>query len=306
MNKFDIDGTLREMESLLSGGKLESSVPMKKFTTFKIGGPADILYTADSKEEATEVISYCIRKGLPYFYIGGGSNLLVKDEGYRGVMIRPGTGMAQISVEGKLLKAGAGTRLSSLASAASGASLSGLEFAAGIPGSVGGAVMMNAGAYDMEIKDTIKSATAILPDGNIKTFSADELDLSYRHSIFAENNAMIVEAEFELKDGNKEDIIAKIKDLNDRRRKKQPLEYPSAGSTFKRPKGDYAGRLIEASGCSDLAYGGARVSPKHAGFIINDANATAADVLNLIEIVRLRVKEFSGVNLETEICIVGE
>ena len=166
--------------------------------------------------------------------------------------------------------------------------------------------MMNAGAYDMEIKDTIKSATAILPDGNIKTFSADELDLSYRHSIFAENNAMIVEAEFELKDGNKEDIIAKIKDLNDRRRKKQPLEYPSAGSTFKRPKGDYAGRLIEASGCSDLAYGGARVSPKHAGFIINDANATAADVLNLIEIVRLRVKEFSGVNLETEICIVGE
>lgn len=306
MNTFDIDSTVKAIEGLLSGGGVERSVPMKKLTTFKIGGPADILYTAASNEEAAEVISFCKGKGLPYFYMGNGSNLLVKDGGYRGIIIRPGLGMSRISVEGNNLKAGAGARLSTLASTALEAALSGLEFAAGIPGSVGGAVMMNAGAYDMEIKDTIKSATAILPDGNIKSFSVGELDLSYRHSIFTNNEAMIVEAEFELKKGSKDDITAKIKDLNDRRRKKQPLEFPSAGSTFKRPTGDYAGRLIEASGCSNLACGGARVSPKHSGFIINDANATAADVLNLIAIVQMRVKEFSGIDLETEIRIIGE
>ena len=306
MKNFNIDKVTENIGKKLSGGKIETNLPMSKMTTFRIGGSADVVYTAASEQELADVVKYLNTENIPYFSLGGGSNLLVRDSGYRGVVIRAGERLSQISVNGKTVVAGAGARLSALSSAAVGASLSGLEFASGIPGSVGGALMMNAGAYDMEIKDTVKSARAVMPDGNIRNFTIEEMQLSYRHSAFMENDAIIVSAEFELSEGDKDEIMAKIKDLNERRRKKQPLEYPSAGSTFKRPENNFAGKLIEESGCSNLSCGGARVSPKHAGFIVNDNNATAADVLNLIELVKIRVMETSGVELEPEIHIIGE
>lgn len=294
-------------------------VPLSMYTTFKIGGPADIMVFPESADELsrlteflrskktkTEEASNNLKQGTDYFIIGNGSNLLVRDGGLRGVVIKIGSGMAGIKTEGEVLTVQAGVLLSAAAAEAAKASLTGMEFASGIPGSFGGAVFMNAGAYGGEMAHIVESITALMPDGTIRKFKKDEVDFGYRHSVFCDTGGIILEGEIRLNKGNSEEIREKMKELSKKRTDKQPLSYPSAGSTFKRPQGYFAGKLIEDSGCKGLSLGGAQVSPKHAGFIVNTGNATAQDVTDLIKLVQMRVKEKFGVDLETEVKIIGE
>ena len=244
---------------------------------------------------------YCKKEGVNFFVIGNGSNLLVSDEGVEGVIIHLSGKLAGARVEGDIVRAGAGLSLAALAAFTVEEELSGLEFAAGIPGSVGGAIYMNAGAYGGEMKDVV-TGVYIVVDGELKHFSVAEMDFSYRHSrVSGLKNAVVVAAEFKLEKGKKEDIQAKIDELNARRREKQPLEYPSAGSTFKRPETGYASQLIEEAGLKGTRIGGAEVSKKHSGFIINVDNATAKDVKELIACVQKVVDEKSGVKLYPEV-----
>ena len=285
--------------------KLEE--PMEKHTTFRIGGPADYFLCPQTAEELKAVIHVCKETETPYFILGNGSNLLVSDKGYRGAVIQIWKNMSEVSVEDETkIRAQAGAQLSKIASCALEQSLEGFEFAAGIPGTLGGAVVMNAGAYGGELKDVLVEATVLDTEGNVRTLKNEELELGYRHSIVKEKNYIVLEAVFELNKGSKEAISSQMRELAGKRREKQPLEYPSAGSTFKRPEGYFAAKLIEDAGLKGFSVGGAMVSEKHSGFVINYNDATASDVMELCRQVREKVKALSGVELEMEVKRLGE
>ena len=279
--------------------------PMKRHTSFRAGGPADWYAAPETADELAAVCRACRKAGSRFYVIGNGSNLLVSDEGFRGVIISTEK-FRKLEAAGRNLKAGAGVLLSKAANEALRAGLSGLEFAAGIPGSVGGAVVMNAGAYGSEMKDVLKSVTVLNSDGNVLTLDAKELALGYRTSIIPKKGYVVLEALFSLECGNMEAIRQKMDKLAEKRKEKQPLEYPSAGSTFKRPEGYFAGKLIEDAGLRGFSVGGAAVSEKHAGFVINKDNAAASDIYRLCEEVKRRVKEYSGVTLEMDVKPLGQ
>ncbi|MBQ2231361.1 MAG: UDP-N-acetylmuramate dehydrogenase, partial [Oscillospiraceae bacterium] len=268
----------------------------------KIGGEAAAYFEPVSAEELKSIVSACAEEGLRYFVLGKGSNVLFAD-GRLDLAVISTSGLSEIKTEGETITAGAGAALSKIASAALAASLTGFETLHGIPGSLGGAVYMNAGAYGGEIKDVCESVT-VLENGEIREYAARDCDFSYRHSAFEDKDAVIISARFRLKPGDPEKIRAIMRDLSDRRRAKQPLEFPSAGSTFKRPAGDFAARLIEAAGLKGRQNGGAQVSEKHAGFLINRGGATFEDFYGLMEIVKKEVFKFSGVLLEPEVRII--
>ena len=280
-------------------------VLMSGATTFKIGGPADVFIEAQSEETLSKIIKLCKAEGVPFMLIGAGSNLLVSDKGIEGVVCRLGEGFDYVEVSDKKIHAGASVSLAKLAKKAQRASLSGLEFASGIPGSLGGAIFMNAGAYGGEMKDVVVKTRYMDENGDILEVSGDDHDFSYRHSIFSGGNKHIISSEMELDFKNPDEILETMKDLNARRKEKQPLEKPSAGSAFKRPEGYFAAKLIEDSGLKGVSVGGAEVSKKHAGFIVSDGNATAKDVCDLIALVQKTVKEKFGVSIEPEIKITG-
>ncbi|MBQ0098354.1 MAG: UDP-N-acetylmuramate dehydrogenase [Oscillospiraceae bacterium] len=275
--------------------------PMKNHTTFKIGGNADIFVKVFDKKSLSLLVSYCIENDIDYFILGKGSNILVSDDGLSKVVITLDGEFKNIEVNGETIKCGAGVALSKLCTVALDNSLSGLEFAYGIPGSVGGATFMNAGAYGGEFKDVVSSVTCLAKDGKIKTYEKGELDFSYRHSVFSDTGEIVLYTTFSLKKGEKESIKSQMDDYMFRRTSKQPLDFPSAGSVFKRPQGNFAGTLIEKCGLKGTRVGGAEVSQKHAGFIINADNATCKDVEELIKLVQKKVEEETGYFLEREI-----
>lgn len=279
--------------------------PMSRHTTFRTGGPAEYLVSPDM-DGLPGVIAFCREQGIPLTVIGNGSNLLVGDKGISGVVVEIGRSMGEIRLEGNKITAQAGALLSAVSARAAAEGLSGLEFASGIPGSVGGAVIMNAGAYGGEMKDTLVAATVLTKEGEIVRLPAEELDLSYRHSNLPEKESIVLEAEFVLTEGDVDQIAATLAELKQQRTSKQPLEYPSAGSTFKRPEGHFAGKLIEDAGLKGYTIGGAQVSEKHCGFVINKGGATSEDVLNLIRHIQDVVQEQFGVALETEVRLIGE
>lgn len=280
--------------------------PMSAHTTFKIGGPADVFVDAENADEIKSVMRYCRENSVPLLITGNGSNMLVGDRGIRGVVVSVGKKMSKIEVDGERITAEAGALMSSVAAAALKAELSGFETLSGIPGTVGGGIYMNAGAYGGEIKDVLETVTYIDRDGSVKTAKAEELDLSYRHSMFEEGGYVILSCVLKLKPGNADEIKAAMRDYSKRRSDKQPISMPSAGSTFKRPEGYFAGKLIQDSGLMGKSVGGAQVSEKHAGFVVNTGGATAADVLELIRLVQDTVEEKFGVRLEPEVRLIGE
>ncbi len=280
--------------------------PMSRHTTFRVGGPADFFVTPKAKEEVRDVIRICKEAGMPYYIIGNGSNLLVSDAGYRGVIVQIYKEMNEVKVEGDLVKAQAGALLSGIAAKALGAELSGFEFASGIPGTIGGACVMNAGAYGGEMKDVLESVTVLTGEGKIIELDRNELELGYRTSVIAKKGYIVLGAVLKLERGDGEKIKTYMDELKEKRVTKQPLEYPSAGSTFKRPEGYFAGKLIEDAGLRGFQVGGAQVSEKHCGFVINRDHATAADIMELMRQVQIRVKENSGVDLEPEVKRLGD
>lgn len=280
--------------------------PMKKHTTFRIGGPADYYVLPKTIEEVQQVVEACKEAEIPYYVLGNGSNLLVSDKGYRGVIIQLYRNLNQIEVEGTKIRAQVGALLSQIAGEALRHCLTGFEFAAGIPGTLGGAVVMNAGAYGGEMKDVLQEVTALSKDGEIKVLSREELNLGYRTSVIGREGYIALEAVIALKEGKEETIRATMEDLKERRTTKQPLEYPSAGSTFKRPEGYFAGKLIQDTGLRGFSVGGAQVSEKHCGFVINKDNATAQDVIELMKEVSDRVEAKFGVPLEPEVKKLGD
>ena len=286
-------------------GSVFINEPMKKHTTFRIGGPADILVKPSDIEQIKRLCRECQSQSVPYVILGNGSNVLVSDDGIRGVVILLLDNYARIRVEGDIITAQAGARLSKIGSVALSKSLSGFEFACGIPGTLGGACIMNAGAYGGEMKDILLGVTAMDREGNIREYEPHEMRLSYRNSRFAEEGLIVLEAKLQLHRGNQGEIDAEMKDLAARRRQKQPLEYPSAGSTFKRPEGYFAGKLIMDAGLRGFSVGGASISEKHCGFVINNGDATAADVCRLMHEVSDTVKAKFGVELEPEVKLLG-
>ena len=280
--------------------------PMSRHTTFRVGGPADFFVTPKAKEEVRDVIRICKEAGMPYYIIGNGSNLLVSDAGYRGVIVQIYKEMNEVKVEGDLVKAQAGALLSGIAAKALGAELSGFEFASGIPGTIGGACVMNAGAYGGEMKDVLESVTVLTGEGKIIELGRNELELGYRTSVIAKKGYIVLGAVLKLERGDGEKIKTYMDELKEKRVTKQPLEYPSAGSTFKRPEGYFAGKLIEDAGLRGFQVGGAQVSEKHCGVVINRDHATAADIMELMRQVQIRVKENSGVDLEPEVKRLGD
>lgn len=283
------------------------NVSLSEYTSFRTGGPADKLAVCTNEEELTSAIGRLRSEEIPFIILGNGSNVLVSDKGIRGavIVIKSRENDVEVSEDG-MVSAFSGCSLSRLAMAAAKASLTGLEFASGIPGTLGGGVVMNAGAYGSELKDVIVSARVLTEDGKVLTLSKDELDLSYRHSCIPANGYIVLSACFRLEKGEPDAITGKMKELNARRREKQPLEYPSAGSTFKRPEGYFAGKLIEDAGLKGFTVGGACVSQKHCGFVINKGDATSADIFRLITEVKRRVMECFGVELEPEVKIIGD
>ena len=291
---------------LLGEDRVFTDEPMKQHTTFKIGGPADYFLVPESGEKVGEIIKICKQTDTPYFILGNGSNLLVGDGGYRGAVIQVYRNMSEVTTEGTTITAQAGALLSAVAAAAKSASLTGFEFAGGIPGTVGGAAVMNAGAYGGEMKDVLVEVTVMDAEGNIFTIPAEKLELGYRTSIIKKADYIVLEAKIRLKEGDQEAIKERMKELTIQRTTKQPLEYPSAGSTFKRPEGYFAGKLVMDSGLRGYQVGGAQVSEKHCGFVINAGGATAKDVRTLMDNVRDIVYEKYGVTLEPEVKFLGE
>ena len=284
--------------------KIIQNEPMKNHTTFKIGGFADEFCEAASIQDVFSALEYAKEKNLPIFVMGNGSNLLVSDKGIRGLVLKLSDKFSKCEIIGDIIRAESGILLSSLSKTAQKNSLTGMEFAAGIPGTLGGAIYMNAGAYGGEMKDIVKSVT-YLKYGEIKKIESG-FGFGYRKSVFADSNAIILEAELKLEKGNSDEIWAKMEELKKRRVEKQPLSMASAGSTFKRPEGYFAGKLIEDAGLKGYAVGGAAVSEKHSGFVVNKGNAKAEDVISLIRYIQKTVKEKFGVELETEVKMVGE
>ena len=280
--------------------------PMKRHTTFRIGGPAEVFVMPGNLEEMQRILEICRTEDLPYFILGNGSNLLVSDRGYRGVVIQLDRNFGEVKVEGTEIHASAGALLSTIAVAARRASLTGFEFAGGIPGTLGGAVVMNAGAYGGEMKDVLRKVMVMDQSGKVFEIPAEELQMGYRTSIIKTAGYIVLGAVLSLKEGNLEEIKMLTRKLSEQRTSKQPLEYPSAGSTFKRPEGYFAGKLIMDSGLRGYRVGGAQVSEKHCGFVINKENATATDVVNLIHDVQRIVYEKFQVQLDTEVKFLGE
>mgnify|MGYP000451962823 CR=1 FL=1 len=299
------DQFLTELQNVMGGSGIFMEEPMKKHTTFRVGGPADVLVQPDETALAA-ILALCRQYHVSYSFIGNGSNLLVGDKGIRGVVIEMTDPMGNIEVDGTKITAQAGAMLSKIANTAASNGLGGMEFAAGIPGSMGGAVTMNAGAYGGEMKDVIRQVTVLTPECEQKVLSREELDLSYRHSCIPKKHFLVLEAELSLTPALEQEIRAKMAELREKRVEKQPLEYPSAGSTFKRPEGYFAGKLIMDAGLRGYAVGDAQVSEKHCGFVINRGNATAAEILQLMKDVQERVKKQSGVTLEPEVKMIGE
>ncbi len=298
---------MREVFTKIVGdGNVLVNEPMSKHTSFKIGGAADYFLTPESEEALKTAIKVAKDNNLPVFIMGNGSNLLVGDGGIRGVVISLCKKLKNIEINEEYLYAQCGALLSRVSAEALKAELEGFEFASGIPGTVGGGVYMNAGAYGPEIKDIVEKVRFMDSSGNIAEIKAEDCGFGYRKSIFAEKGYLVLGCTFRLKKGNAEQIREKINDYTNRRVTKQPIDKPSAGSVFKRPEGYFAGGLIEEAGLKGYSIGGAKVSEKHAGFIINTGNATARDVLDLIEHIQTVVYEKNGVKLETEIKFVGE
>ena len=297
---------IKKFCDLLGEERVFTGEAMSRHTTFKIGGPADYFLMPDKDTDVGRIVKICKESAIPYFILGNGSNLLVGDGGYRGAVIQIYNNMSAVTVEGTEITVQAGALLSSVAAAAKNAALTGFEFAGGIPGTMGGAVVMNAGAYGGEMKDVLTEVTVMDEEGEIVTLPADKLELGYRTSIIKTAGYIVLEAKLQLKEGNPEVIRETMKDLTIRRTTKQPLEYPSAGSTFKRPEGYFAGKLIMDSGLAGYQVGGAQVSEKHCGFVINAGGATARDVRTLMDNVRDIVYKKYGVTLEPEVKFLGD
>ena len=295
----------KELERILKKEQILQNEPMDRHTTFRVGGPADILLQPTA-ESLPEVMKFLHSHKVPVTVIGNGSNLLVADKGVRGVVIEVGKQLADVCITEEYVTAQAGALLSKVSHAAYKKGLSGMEFAAGIPGSIGGAVVMNAGAYGGEMKDIVHSVTVLKKDGTVSELSNEQMEFAYRHSCAAENEYLVISVTLCLHKSKPERIIQKMEELKEQRVKKQPLEYPSAGSTFKRPEGYFAGKLIMDAGLSGALVGGAQVSEKHCGFVINKGGATAADILALIQHIQKTVKEQFGVELQTEVKLLGE
>ncbi|CDA29546.1 MULTISPECIES: UDP-N-acetylmuramate dehydrogenase [unclassified Eubacterium (in: firmicutes)] len=278
--------------------------PMSSHCTFRAGGTAKYYVIPDEYKKVRDVLRLCVEENIPYYVIGNGSNLLVQDDGFDGVIIEIDSALAKIEINGNEIVAKAGAKLSKIAVKALNESLTGFEFAHGIPGNLGGAVTMNAGAYGGEMKDVLKWVKVLDNNGEMKTLKAEELELGYRTSIIVKEKMIVLEACIELHEGNRDEIEMHMKELMAKRKEKQPLEYPSAGSTFKRPEGYFAGKLIQDAGLKGYRVGGAMVSEKHSGFVINYDNATATDIINLMKDVRKKVYEEFQVTLEPEVKIL--
>lgn len=291
----------------IDGLKISTDEPMSAHTSFKIGGPADVFVIPETEEAILKLLFCAKKENLPLTVIGSGSNLLVSDEGIRGITLKISSSFSDVCVHGEKIVAKSGASLAKIASAAQNHSLSGFEFASGIPGSLGGAIYMNAGAYGGEMADVIKSVTYVKTGGEIVIAKNEDLSFSYRHSAFCDHqDFVILSAEIELKKGSKDEIKEKMHELNQKRKEKQPLNFPSAGSAFKRPEGYFAAKLIEDAGLKGFSVGGAEVSEKHSGFIINKGGATASDVISLVCHIKKTVKEKFGVELYPEIKFVGK
>lgn len=292
-----------QLKNIVKKGLVAVDEPMSAHTTFRIGGPADY-YVEPTFEEVKELLPFLKKENIPYTLIGNGSNLLVSDEGIEGVVVSFGKEMSEVFCEKEVVRAKAGILLSRLASFAASKSLSGLEFASGIPGTLGGAITMNAGAYGGEMKDVVQSVT-VLDGDEIKEYSGEEMDFSYRHSRVLDEDLIVLEVTMKLQSGSEEEILSSMKELNGKRVEKQPLNFPSAGSTFKRPEGYFAAKLIEDAGLKGYTVGGAKVSEKHSGFVVNFDHATAKDVCTLMQDVQRIVKEKFDVSLEPEVRLIG-
>lgn len=300
-----IEQWVKDLSGVTNKENIKINESLKKYTMTKLGGNADILVMPETEEEVEAIVQYTYSHQIPLLILGNGSNMIVRDGGVRGIVMNLSK-LNQIKIEGTEVYAQSGALIMDVSKKAAEASLTGLEFACGIPGSVGGAMAMNAGAYGGEINDIIVHSTVLTREGKRLVLSKEELELGYRKSIIAQKNYIVLSSLFRLEKGNKEEIDAKIADLTYKRQSKQPLEYPSAGSVFKRPPGYFAGKLIQDSGLQGKGVGGAEVSTKHAGFIINKGNATATDYIETIKMVQKVVKEKFGVELELEVKIVGE
>ena len=283
----------------------EREVSMKNYTSFKVGGPAELFLSPEDAGQTAKLVRFCEKEEIPVFVLGKGSNILVSDRGIKGAVIYTGKQCGISLVNENTVRAQSGASLAQLCTFALENSLSGLEFAYGIPGTVGGAVFMNAGAYGGEMKDVLLNSEYVSTDGTSGELDNEAMELSYRHSAYENGNLVITAASVRLAPADRNEIKSTMNDILARRKEKQPLEYPSAGSTFKRPEGNFAGALIEQCGLKGVSVGGAQVSEKHAGFIINRGGATAADILSLIKHVQARVKAQTGVSLETEIRLIG-
>ena len=280
--------------------------PMSRHTTFRVGGAAKCLIKVNNKEQMKKLIPYLHMTGQNFFILGNGSNLLVGDKGYSGILVKLGEGMESVTVEGERMKISAGTLLSKAASAARENELTGMEFASGIPGTVGGAIVMNAGAYGGEMKQIVESVEVMNMEGEILVLDNDTMEFGYRKSVIKSRPFIVLETVLCLQKGKQEEISSKMEELSRLRREKQPLEYASAGSTFKRPEGYFAGKLIMDAGLRGFSIGGAKVSEKHCGFIVNSGNATAADIREVIDEVQKCVKAKFGVTLEREVIYLGD
>lgn len=287
-------------------GRVEMGTPMKELTTMRVGGAADCVVYANNIEDIVKTVKGCREHDVPLTVVGRGSNLIVRDGGLRGVVLQLGKDFGKVTVEGGCITAQAGATLGALSRAAQEHGLEGLEFAEGIPGSVGGGVYMNAGAYGGEMAQVLVRVRVLNRDGSIAEMTKDELEMSYRHTKLMELGCVVLEAEFALRAGDKDEIAARMTDFSQRRREKQPIQYPSSGSFFKRPEGYFAGKLIQDAGLKGATVGGAQISELHAGFMINVGGATASDVLNLMHKVQDEVRMQFGVQLEPEVRIIGE
>ncbi|HOB20365.1 MAG TPA: UDP-N-acetylmuramate dehydrogenase [Candidatus Atribacteria bacterium] len=303
---MNIDKALEEFRQVIPPELIKINESMKNHTSFKIGGPADILLVPSETSQIISAVEISKRHSVPYMVMGNGSNLLVRDGGIRGVVIKLADKFSRVEMVDNTVKAQAGILLAVLTNRAVRAGLAGLEFASGIPGTVGGAVVMNAGAYGGEMKDVVQKVTVLDESGTVISLDKEEMAFGYRTSIIQNSPKIVLEVDLLLEYGDYEESRATIAELARRRREKQPLEYPSAGSAFKRPVGYYAGKLIEDSGLKGMRVGDAQISEKHSGFIINLGHASAGDVIELIERVKQRVKERFGVDLQPELKIVGE
>lgn len=294
------------LAGLLPRGRVLFDEPMARHTSFRVGGPADALIYPENAAEIAAVVLWCAQQDIPWIVIGNGTNLLVRDGGIRGVVLKLSERMHGIAVEQNRLTAQAGASLTAAARAALAASLTGLEFASGIPGSVGGAVVMNAGAYGGAMEQVVRRVEVMDPDGAVRWLDGAEMRFGYRHSRCAQERLTVLAAEMELNPGDADLIEARMRELAAQRREKQPLNLPSAGSTFKRPEGHFAGKLIEEAGLKGERVGGAQISELHAGFIVNMGGATAADILALMQRVADAVERRTGIRMEPEVRILGE